>query len=70
MSALRRLCKSVANVNDKMKFVQYKLCGESEVRLGVLNNEEIVDINDGNKAASNSLVEFLQQEKALEKIKR
>lgn len=70
MNLVGKLGISALGVNKKMKLVQFKISGANEIRLGLLKNCEVVDLNSSDKSIPHCMVEFLNQENALEKIKR
>lgn len=70
MTLVRKLCNSARRVGEKMKLVQFKLLGANEIRIGVLKNDKVVDLNSGDARIPNCLAEFLKDEDALDKIKR
>lgn len=70
MNLVRKLYNSALTVDKKMKLVQFQFPGVDEIRIGVLKNDKVVDINSSDKSIPHSLVEFLNDENALDKIKR
>lgn len=51
-----------------MKIVQFKLEDE-KVRIGILTGEQVIDVNESDSSIPHSLVDFLNDEGALEKLK-
>lgn len=69
MSLIRRLSHS-RGINRIMKLVQFELHSDKKVRIGVLKDNKIVDINGADNSIPNSLVEFLIRDNALDTIRR
>lgn len=70
MNIIRRLFSTSRNLKDITKLVQFNVRNNHEVRIGVLKNDTVLDVNSSDKTIPNSLVKFLEDENALEKIKR
>ncbi|CAG9838712.1 unnamed protein product [Diabrotica balteata] len=69
MNICRRFSQYVNKNLAKMRIVQFKL-NDNKVRIGVLSGDNVIDVNASDTTIPNSLVEFLQDENALDKIKR
>ncbi|CAH1966745.1 unnamed protein product [Acanthoscelides obtectus] len=66
----RRYSQSVCGNLTKMRIVQFKTENDPTVRVGVIKGDTVIDINAGDKSLPNTLVGILQQEGALETIKK
>lgn len=69
MCLIRSFCRTAAVVNNSMKIVQFRVTGDCKIRIGILNNDKVIDVNSCDNDIPNSLVQFLYNDDALDKLK-
>ncbi|XP_074027572.1 oxaloacetate tautomerase fahd2, mitochondrial-like [Leptinotarsa decemlineata] len=69
MSSCLKLGRSATRSLFKMKIVQFK-ANDNKVRIGLLRDDKVVDVNASDNSIPHSLVEFLYEENASERMQR